>query len=72
VTIFDHARFQPATNHSPSGKRPELTEHEIMVDVVECRFQVRVENPLPFRVFALDDLVYRLDRIVASTARPVG
>jgi hypothetical protein len=41
-----------------------------MVDVVECRSQVCVEDPLAFRVFALNDLVDRLDRIMAPTARP--
>ena len=41
-----------------------------MIDAVECRRQIRVKSPEPFRVPSLDYLVNRLDRVVAATAGP--
>src|SRR5918912_236221 len=70
MTLFNHACAQPSPNHSPRGERPDLVENEAVVDVVERCFQVRVENPLTFRVFTLDDLIDRLDRIVTPPAWP--
>ena len=64
----------PAVSHarimSRAGERAELVENEVVIDVVERSVEIGVENPLPFRVFALDDLVDRLDRVMASPARP--
>jgi hypothetical protein len=44
----------------------------VVIDSVECRYQVRVEYPLPVRVAALAGQKDRLDRVVATSARTVG
>jgi len=70
VSFLDHTRFQPGPDHIPARKRPEQTEREVVVDVVKRAFQVEIENPQPFRVFALDQLIDGLDRVVTSPTRP--
>src|SRR5215211_5551303 len=68
----------PALSHCstpfPGWERAELAEKTVMVDPVECRRQVRVEDPHPFGPLALAGGVDRLDRVMAATAgpKPVG
>ena len=42
LAFLEHARPQPATDHSLPGKGSELGEEVVMVDLVECRGQVCV------------------------------
>ncbi len=42
----------------------------LVADLVERPGQVRVEHPRSFRVFALNDLEHRSDRVLAATAGP--
>ena len=43
--LLDHPRLQPGADQFPAGERAELAENEVVVDPVERRRQVRVENP---------------------------
>src|SRR5207342_539984 len=70
AALLHHPRPQPPADHLPSGERAELAENEVVIDVVERSLEVGVENPLPSRVLALDDLVDGLDRVMTSPARP--
>ena len=70
---LDHARLQPVPDKTPSEKCPESGEKVVVIDSVECRYQVRgAEYPLPVRVAALAGQKDRLDRVVATSARTVG
>ena len=42
LAFLEHARLQPAADHSLSGKGSELGEEVVVVDLVECRGQVCV------------------------------
>ena len=42
LAFLEHARLQPAADHSLPGKGSELGEEVVMVDLVECRGQVCV------------------------------
>ena len=69
-TLLDHTRLQPLRDHSPGGERAEHGEDVVVGDPVECPGQICVQRPQPFRAPALDDLVDRLDRVMAATAGP--
>ena len=66
---LEHTRLQPIANHFPGREWPDHRHQVGMIDSIERRRQVSVENPLTLRGLALQRLVDGLDRIVASTAR---
>ena len=68
--FLEHARLQPATDHSLPGKRSELGEEVAVVDSVECRGQVRVQNPPAPRVFPAAHNMDDRDRVLTTSARP--
>lgn len=68
--LIEHTRRQPVPDLAPGGKRTQLGDNEITVYAVERSLQVRVGDPLSFRVFALDVSMDGLDRVLASPARP--
>ena len=69
-TLLDHARLQPLPDHPPGGERAEHGQKVVVGDAVERPGQICVQNPLSFRALALDDLVDRLDRVMAATSGP--
>src|SRR5690606_16471849 len=64
----DHTRLQPPTNVLPRGETSELVEELDMVDAVERRCQVIIENPHPLGPDALAGGEDRLDRVMTATA----
>jgi len=68
--LLDHARLQPLPDHPPCWERAERGQDVVVGDAVERPGQVCVQNPLSLRALALDDLVDRLDRVMAAAARP--
>ena len=53
-----------------AGEGADLVEEMLVVDAVERRRQVRVQDPLTVRVFPVHRLVDRPDRVVTATAGP--
>jgi site-specific DNA recombinase len=66
--VLDHARLQPAGDHSPAGKGPQRREQVIVIDAVERRFQVRVKHPQAFGVPAARRRVDGNDRVMTAAA----
>ncbi len=53
-----------------AGKRAEHGQDVVVRDPVKRPGQICVQNPPPFRASALDDVVDRLDRVMAATTGP--
>jgi hypothetical protein len=60
----------PTADQSPRGERPEPGEKVIVIDSVERRFQVRVQNPQPFGGLAAQRVEDRFSRVLAAASRP--
>jgi hypothetical protein len=69
-SLLDHARLQPLPDHPPRGERAEHGQDVVVGDAVERPSQICVQRPQAFRASALDDLVDRLDRVMAAAAGP--
>ncbi len=67
---IDHSGFQPLADLFPAGECPDPAEEVIMVDSVECGFQVRVKYPHTFSGLAAYRVEDSLDRVLAAAARP--
>ena len=70
VPGFEHARLQPAADHVPAGKRAEHGQKVVMVDPVERRGQVGVEDPQPLGVRDAERAEQGLDRVLTAATRP--
>jgi site-specific DNA recombinase len=70
AAMIDHPCPQPPLDPLPGRKRAELVEEPVVIDTVERRCQVCVEDPHPLGPRALGGGVDRLDRIVAAAAGP--
>ena len=70
LALLEHARLQPGADHVPCGKRAEHGEKVVVVDSVERRGQVRVQDPQPFRVLAAHRVEQGLDRVLTASTRP--
>ena len=70
LALLEHARLQPGADQVPAGKRAEHGEKVVVVDSVERRGQVRVQNPQPFRVLAAHRVEQGLDRVLTASTRP--
>src|SRR6185437_4904212 len=69
LSSLEHPCLQPPGDHVPGGEAAELLQEEVVADLVECRRQVRVEDPCPLRV-ALERVIERLGRVLAAASRP--
>jgi site-specific DNA recombinase len=66
---LEHPGLQPPGDHVPGRERAELAKKEGVVNFVECRGQVRVQDPRPLGL-ALQRGVERLSRVLTAPTRP--
>jgi len=69
-TFLDHTRLEPVGDQSPGWERAEHAQEVVVVDPVECRCQIRVEDPPSLGVRTLGNVEDGIDRVMAATARP--
>ena len=69
AALFDHTGPQPRTDETPAGESPDGVHQARMVDAVECRRQISIENPEAFGVLACRCPENSLDRVVAPSPR---
>jgi hypothetical protein len=64
---FEHTCCQPVPDHVPGGEIAERRHKPVVVDPIERRRQIRVQNPCPLGVFPAQRVEDRLDRVLATT-----
>ena len=69
-SVLDHARLHPPAHQAPCGEGAQRREYVIMAEPVECRLEISVQRPQPFRELAARDGVDGHDRVMAAPARP--
>jgi site-specific DNA recombinase len=67
---LEHPGRQPCPDHVPGGERSDGVKEPGVIDLVERRRQVSVENPHPLGARPLADGIDRLNRVVAAATRP--